>query len=76
MGSNYFHILHHIYSSRILWGTIAKCLILKSRTIIITLLVLTEVSGVLLYTFHALNNLIIANMLEVGTIFSPVQMRK
>ena len=41
-----------------------------------TLLVLTEVSGVLLYTFHALNNLIIANMLEVGTIFSPVQMRK
>lgn len=76
MGSNYFHALHHIYSSRILWGTIAKGLILKSKTIIITLLILTEVSGVLLYTFHALNNLIIANMLEVGTIFSPVQMRK
>lgn len=30
---------------------------------------LTEVSSTVLYTFHALNNLIIANMLEIGAMF-------
>ena len=37
---------------------------------------LTEVSGTVLYTFHALNDLIITNMLEIGTIFFLLQMRK
>ena len=37
--------------------------------IIITLSMLTEVSGAVLYTCHALNNSIIASMVEVGTTF-------
>lgn len=37
---------------------------------------LTEVSGTILYTFHTLNNLIVANMLEIGTISFLLQMRK
>lgn len=37
---------------------------------------LTEVSGAVLYTCHVLNNSIIKNMVEVGTTFSPLEMRK
>lgn len=37
---------------------------------------LTEVSGTVLYTLHALNNLFIANMLEIGTIFFPFRDEK
>lgn len=48
---------------------------LKVR-IIITLSMLTEVSGAVLYTCHVLNYSIITNMVEVGTTFSPLEMRK
>lgn len=34
-----------------------------------TLLMLTDRPGTILGTFHALSNLIIANILEIGTIF-------
>lgn len=37
---------------------------------------LTEVSGTIPYTFHTLNNLIVGNMLEIGTIYFLLQMRK
>lgn len=37
---------------------------------------LTEVSGAVLYTCHELNNSIITNRVEVGTTFSPLEMRK
>ena len=43
---------------------------------IITLSMLTEVSGAVLYSCHALSNSLIANMVEVGTTFSPLEMRK
>lgn len=36
----------------------------------------TEVSDTIAYTFHALDDSIIANMLEIGTTFSPLYMRR